>query len=49
MLWCRDDEENYEGVKAAPFNYSGRWIIGVKRYNEEKNKELNRVLKLKVK
>ena len=37
----------YEGVKAAPFNYSSRWIVGNKNYQSKCNEEIRRVKQLK--
>ena len=37
----------YEGVKAAPFNYSSRWIVGIKNYQSKSNEEIRRVKQLK--
>jgi hypothetical protein len=43
----RRTEDGYEGAKAAPFNYTGRWVIGVKKYRQHCNEEMRRVKPLK--
>jgi hypothetical protein len=37
----------YEGRRAAIYDYTGQWIIGVKKYKAAKNSELARVKRLK--
>ena len=38
---------NDEGKRAEPYNYTGRTVVGMKRFEEERQKELARVLPLK--
>jgi hypothetical protein len=35
-----------EGVKAEPYDYTGKWVVGVKQWEEMKEAELQRVKKL---
>ena len=39
--------EGYDGVKAAPFNYSGRTVVGVKNFRSRCLEEMRRVKPLK--
>ncbi|KAJ1406775.1 hypothetical protein B484DRAFT_404029 [Ochromonadaceae sp. CCMP2298] len=39
--------EVLSGVKAPPFNFTGKWVVGVKAWREQKLAELRRVLPLK--
>ncbi len=41
-----DNEDEYVGIKCAPFNYTGRRVIGFKAWNKAKISELNRVKSL---
>lgn len=43
----RRNEDGYEGVRAAPFNYSGRTVIGVKNFGSRCLEEMRRVKQLK--
>jgi hypothetical protein len=43
----RRNDEGYEGVRAAPFNYSGRTVVGVKNFVSRCNEEMRRVKQLK--
>tara|TARA_B100002003_G_C14141283_1_gene548788 strand:- start:608 stop:2329 length:1722 start_codon:yes stop_codon:yes gene_type:complete len=36
-----------QGMRAEPYNYTGRTVVGMKRYEEERQNELSRVLPLK--
>jgi hypothetical protein len=41
-----DNEDEYVGIKCAPFNYTGRRVIGFKAWNKAKISVLNRVKKV---
>ena len=41
------NDGNYCGVKAPPFNYTNRLVVGVKKYNTLLNEEIARVKRLR--
>jgi hypothetical protein len=43
----RRNYEGYDGVRAAPFDYSGHTVIGVKNFVSRCNEEMRRVKQLK--
>jgi hypothetical protein len=39
----KKEDGEYEGVRCEPFDYTNKWIVGVKEYEEKRKAELHRV------